>query len=277
MVSIVIPSRNNEERIGRTLAAFFAQNRHDIEVVSCDDNSTDRTRAILDYYPEVKQLRMPPGRHFPGELLNHAIPECRGEIIVINHADACPLDAEYLGNLIRPLEENPGIAASFARQEARSAAPFALRSSIARKFAAETPPFSLAGAAIRRNWAEQQPFSTNLPLAFSLEWEKRLRAAGGRIVPVPDARLEYSPPVDWSNLREYSRLLGASRARAVGESFSGRTFLHRCLAETRADLRLAGAWHNLGALPEILLWRLIEYYAYFRGNRAAQAKGNITC
>ena len=109
MVSIVIPSRNNEERIGRTLAAIFAQNRRDFEVISCDDNSNDRTPVILDGYPEVRQLHMPPGRHFPGELLNRAIPECRGEIIVINHAGSCPLDADYLDNLVKPLEENPGI------------------------------------------------------------------------------------------------------------------------------------------------------------------------
>ncbi len=277
MVSIVIPSRNNEERIGRTLAAIFAQNRRDFEVISCDDNSNDRTPVILDGYPEVRQLHMPPGRHFPGELLNRAIPECRGEIIVINHAGSCPLDADYLDNLVKPLEENPGIQATFARQEACCDAPFALRSAIARRFARQNPGFSLAGAAVRRKRALALPFDTTLPLAFSLEWAKRLEAAGGTIAYAPEARLERSPEPGWTNLWSFCRLLGFSRARATGESSGFLAFLRKFAVETRADLQLARAWRSPGALPGILLWRTIEYYAYFRGERAAQAKGNISC
>ena len=59
MISIVIPSRYNEKRIGRTLAGIFAQNRRDFEVLSCDDNSAARTPAILAYYPEIRRFRMP--------------------------------------------------------------------------------------------------------------------------------------------------------------------------------------------------------------------------
>lgn len=277
MISIVIPSRNNEERIGRTLAAIFAQNRRDFEVVSCDDNSIDRTCAILDGYPEVRRLNMPPGRHFPGELLNRAIPECRGEIVVINHAESCPLDAEYLGSLVKPLEENPGLQAAFARQVGRDDAPFALRSSIARRFARPNPGFSFAGAAVRRERLLSLPLSSTLPLAFSLEWAERLKAAGGIVVYVSDARLEYSPKLNWLSCRKYFRLLGECRARITGEQFGFSEFLRKFITETRADLRLARAWHNPWALPGILLWRLTETYAYFCGCRAAQAKGNISC
>ncbi|MBS1371210.1 MAG: glycosyltransferase family 2 protein [Lentisphaeria bacterium] len=277
MVSIVIPSRNNEERIGRTLAAVFAQNRRDFEVVSCDDNSTDRTPAILDYYPEVRKLRMPPGRHVPGELLNRAVRECRGELIVVNHADACPLDAEYLNKLLKPLEENPAVSAAFAYQEGRSDAPFALRCDMARKFSSPNPAFSLTGAAIRRGTALSLPFSTELPLAFSLDWAKRLEASGGRTAYAPEARLEYSPELTWLNLWRFCRLLGECRARATGEKLRFRSFLKKFAADTRADLRLAKLWRDFSALPGLLPWRMVEYYAYYRGNRAAQAEGKVIC
>lgn len=94
MISIVIPSRNNEKRIGRTLAGIFAQNRRDFEVLSCDDNSADRTPAILDYYPEIRRFRMPEGEHLPGEILNRVLPEWPRRISSSSTTpDACPLDA----------------------------------------------------------------------------------------------------------------------------------------------------------------------------------------
>ncbi|MDR0931418.1 MAG: glycosyltransferase family 2 protein [Victivallales bacterium] len=274
MVSIVIPSRNNEERIGRTLAAFFAQNRRDFEVVSCDDHSIDRTCAILDYYPEVRKITMPEGQHLPGELLNRAVSEARGDIVVINHADVCPLDADYLHNLVTPLEKNSSLSAVFACQESSSDSPLPLRCDIARKFAVPQPAFSLCSAAIRRDVALDLPFSTELPLAFSLEWATRLEQAKGKIAYVPEARVEYSPNISWLNLWKFFRLLGECRTRVTGEKLHIRSVLSKIAIDSRADLRLAKLWRNFSALPGLLVWRIVEHYAYYCGNRAAQ-KGVI--
>ena len=97
-----------------------------------------------------------------------------------------------------------------------------------------------------------------------------------RILPVFDGLS--AGDEEYERLRaEEKRLLGECRARITGEQFGFSEFLRKFITETRADLRLARAWHNPWALPGILLWRLTETYAYFCGCRAAQAKGNISC
>ncbi len=277
MISIVIPSRNNEKRIGRTLAGIFAQNRRDFEVLSCDDNSADRTPAILDYYPEIRRFRMPEGEHLPGEILNRVLPECRGDIVVVNHADACPLDADYLNELLKPLGA-PGTAAAFAQQESRPDAPFEVWCDTMRRFSSGTPEFSFAGAAVRRELFDRIPVGASLPLAVAPEWARRAEKAGARIVYAPAARIEYSRPVSWGNLWDWNRLLGRCRAIALGELFPFRSFLRRFLRDTLADLRAVRDGRCYSALPGIVPWRFVQHYAYYRGNRAAAGnEGKTSC
>lgn len=275
MISIVIPSRNNEKRIGRTLAGIFAQNRRDFEVLSCDDNSTDRTGTILDYYPEIRRFRMPKGEHMPGEILNHVLSKCRGEIVVVNHADACPLDAEYLNELLKPLGE-PGVAASFARQESRPDAPFEVWCDTMRRFSSVEPEFSFGGAAILKELFERIPIGTTLPLAVAPEWARRVGKSGSKIVYAPSARIEYSRPITWSSLWRRNRLLGYCRAVALGEHVPFRGFLHRFLRDTLADLREIRDSRLYSALPGVVPWRFMQHFAYYRGNRAAAAEKEQT-
>ena len=279
MISIVISSRNNEKWIGRTLAGIFAQNLHGFEVISCDDNSTDRTPAILDGYPGVHRIRMPESGspHRPGELLNRAVSECSGEIIVFNRADACPLDAEYLASLARELDRS-GAEAVFACQESRPDAPFAVWRDTLRNFSGDNPKFSLAAAAIRRELLKEFPFSERLPLAADEEWRRRMEAAGHKIAFVPAARVEYSPPITWNNLWSWNYLLGKCRAIAFGELFPFRAFLRECTSDARNDLDAARSESRYSALPGILPWRLIQHYAYYRGSRAAHGnEGRLSC
>ena len=85
--------------------------------------------------------RMPPGRHFPGELLNHANSGMPGGNH--RHQPCRRLSARrgVSGQSHKTARGKPGIAASFARQR-RAASPVALRSSIARKFAAKLTLFT---------------------------------------------------------------------------------------------------------------------------------------
>lgn len=279
MISIVISSRNNEKRIGRTLAGLFAQNRRDFEVIICDDNSSDRTAAILDYYPELHRVRMPEGAspHNPGEVLRRALAECRGDIIVFNHADACPLEAEYLSCLLAGLDDH-SVSAVFAGQECRPDAPFGVWRDTLRNFSADQPKFSLAAAAVRRELLGEFPFDSGLPLAVDEEWSKRVEAAGRRIAFVPSARVEYSRPVTWSNLWDWNYLLGKCRAIAFGELFPVRVLLRKFVSDAKGDFRAARSERRCFALPGIIPWRLVQHCAYYCGNRAARInQGKLSC
>lgn len=48
LVSVVIPARNEESAIERTVRAFLAQTYPNLEVIAVDDRSTDSTGAILE-------------------------------------------------------------------------------------------------------------------------------------------------------------------------------------------------------------------------------------
>ncbi len=279
MISIVISSRNNEKRIGRTLAGLFAQNRRDFEIIICDDNSTDRTAAILDYYPELRRVRMAASvsPHNPGEVFRRALPECRGDIVVFNHADASPLDADYLTCLLKGFDDR-SVSAVFACQECCPEAPFGVWRDTLRNFSGDKPKFSLAAAAVRRELLDEFPFHTGLPLAVSEEWSKRVEAAGRGIAFVPSARVEYSRPLTWSNLWDWNYLLGKCRAIAFGELFPFRTFLRKFASDAKSDFGAARSEHRYSALPGIIPWRLIQHYAYYCGNRAARInQGNLSC
>lgn len=47
-VSVIIPARDEERMIGRTVRALFAQTYRDLEIIAVDDRSSDATGAILD-------------------------------------------------------------------------------------------------------------------------------------------------------------------------------------------------------------------------------------
>ena len=89
-VSIVIRSHNDVEFISDTLKELLAQDFQDFEIISCDDASTDGTAEIIASFPQVIRLERPEGRYVPGKTLNRAIPQCHGDIIVFNNADAVP-------------------------------------------------------------------------------------------------------------------------------------------------------------------------------------------
>ena len=59
-VSVVIPARDEERTIERTVRAFLAQTYPEVEIVVVNDRSTDRTREILDGLLRSPANRQPP-------------------------------------------------------------------------------------------------------------------------------------------------------------------------------------------------------------------------
>lgn len=98
MISILIPARNEEAVIGRTVDAMarliYAKDR--LEIVVVDDASHDRTGRILEakgkLYPQLRVLTMSPedGGKGKAAALNQGLKACRGEYIVVYDADNTP-------------------------------------------------------------------------------------------------------------------------------------------------------------------------------------------
>lgn len=96
-VSVLIPARNEEANIGACIEGFLSQNYDNFEIRVLDDQSTDRTGAIIEKfdekYPEVQAVRGKPlpagwlGKNWAcHQLSQHA----DGEILIFTDADNRP-------------------------------------------------------------------------------------------------------------------------------------------------------------------------------------------
>lgn len=92
LVSIIVPTYNEEADIGRTLDALAAQTYRPLEVVVVDA-SRDRTPEIVQGYAgRIPNLRLVRQRPAPGVSVarNDGLREAAGEIVVILNADVFP-------------------------------------------------------------------------------------------------------------------------------------------------------------------------------------------
>lgn len=93
-VSILIPARNEERNIARCLEAVLAQDYANFEVIVTDDQSEDRTAAMVQAYaqrdPRVRLIAgapLPAGWKGKGWALWQAHQQARGDWVVLLDAD----------------------------------------------------------------------------------------------------------------------------------------------------------------------------------------------
>ncbi|MFY9633043.1 MAG: glycosyltransferase family 2 protein [Candidatus Cybelea sp.] len=91
LVSVIVPTLNEERHIGAVLDDMLGQEGidADVEILVIDGGSTDRTRAIVESYAATADVRLvdnPKRRQAPG--FNLGIREARGTIVCVIHAHA---------------------------------------------------------------------------------------------------------------------------------------------------------------------------------------------
>lgn len=86
MISVVIPSFNEEERIERCLVSLTKQDfpRNDYEIIVVDGGSKDKTREIAEKYADIVFIQTSPK---VGGARNDGSLRARGEIIATTDAD----------------------------------------------------------------------------------------------------------------------------------------------------------------------------------------------
>ncbi len=101
LVSFIIPAFNEEANIARTLEGVLAVEYSDFEVVVIDDCSTDGTLDQITPFLTDPRLRLVRKKVNEGKAmaLNDAIPISRGELILVQDADAVPA-SDILDNLV---------------------------------------------------------------------------------------------------------------------------------------------------------------------------------
>ena len=113
LVSIVIPAYNTERFLGEALASVCAQSHTAIEVIVCDDASTDSTREIATGTGDdrVRYLRNDTTLGGYGAM-NRGVRESRGEYVAIYHADDV-YDRRIVERELTFLLEHPDAGAVF--------------------------------------------------------------------------------------------------------------------------------------------------------------------
>lgn len=261
-VSVLIPTWNGGDTLREALDSIAAQDTHlAFEVVAVDSGSTDGTLQLLASRAD-RVLRIPPGTFDHGATRNRGIEECRGEWVVLLVQDAVPASRRWLSELVRPLEADPRVAGSYARQIPRADASALTRSMLARWVAAgETPrvqeplsaeelealapaerhercAFDNVCSCLRRSAWERIPFRP-ARIAEDLVWGREVLLAGHRLAYAPEAAVVHS------------------HERSLGYEL-GRTYLvHRRLGELFGLRTLPG-------LPQLVRAVLVSLAAHTR-------------
>jgi rhamnosyltransferase len=215
LVSIVVPTRNGGVVLKRLLGAIESQvTTFDRELLAIDSGSTDGTLDVLrGHGAHVSSVAPDAFNH--GATRNAALQRARGEFAVLIVQDAVPAASNWLAELVRPLQMDPLVAGTFARQQAWPDAS-ALTSHYLARWAACDPRARTTAALSRRDLdlmapAERHaacafdnvcscirmsvwrahPFRAT-PIAEDLEWARDVLTSGSRLAYVPSAVVWHS-------------------------------------------------------------------------------------
>ncbi len=280
-ISVLVRAHNDEAFIEHTLDGIFSQSLKPLEVVVCDDASTDRTREMAAAFP-VRFFERPRGPYKPGRTLNALVADAKGEIVVFNNSDAIPCDGRWLEELVKPLLADRR-AFSFANQLPRPDAHALVRKDGERAFGDGRVQstwrffFSLASSATWRRNLVDVPFDEEIQYSEDVEWtwrNSRLEKDPIRVVYCPAAKVEHSHNY---TIRELARRFRGEGAADV-EIFGGRPALLRELfgaaVETLRDWAYLaprpGCWAEAFCAP---VRRVVQRVSHWKGARERLAQG----
>lgn len=104
--SIIIPSYNEENYIGKCLESLQKQTYKKYEIIVVDDGSTDKTPQIASSFKGVRVIK---GTHQgPGVSRNLGVKNAKGEFLVFVDSDMT-FPKEYLKNLLKPMLDDKNV------------------------------------------------------------------------------------------------------------------------------------------------------------------------
>jgi glycosyltransferase involved in cell wall biosynthesis len=108
LVSIVVPNYNYGRWLGETLDSCLSQTHRPIEIIVCDDGSTDDSRAVIDRYlrqcPDIVRALPAPHRN-ANFARNRGIEAARGEFVQLLDSDDLMLPEKLTRQVARLTEE----------------------------------------------------------------------------------------------------------------------------------------------------------------------------
>lgn len=113
LVSIIIPTYNEEEAIPQCIESLKNQTYENTEIIVIDDGSTDETVAIIEKFPKVIILKQ--NHQGPGPARNLGAKQAEGEILLFVDADMT-FDKKFIEKLTEPIREEK-VTGTFSKEE----------------------------------------------------------------------------------------------------------------------------------------------------------------
>lgn len=118
LLSVIIPTYNEEKDIGNCIKSLEQQSHKDFEIMIIDDGSTDKTIEIIKKYPKIKLLEQ--NHAGPGIARNLGVKKSKGKILIFVDADMT-FDKNYLKYLILPILKGEAVGTEEEIQVAKNA------------------------------------------------------------------------------------------------------------------------------------------------------------
>jgi|SRR6185437_12594115 len=283
-VSIIIRAFNEEKHLPSLFRALRDQAWADFETIVVDSGSFDHSRAIAR--EQASRLLCIEPRDFTfGHSLNVGIAAAAGECIAIVSAHTVPVDSDWLGSLIAPLQD-PEVAMAYGRQIGDQRSKFSERRDFERLFGPRarrhTDPGDCfannANSALRRELWRQHPFNEHLPGLEDLEWARFWAGCGRDIAYVPEAAVYHIHEETWDQVRRryYREAVAAKSLGVLGPRHTVRE-IWRESRHCVADLAAARS-SEPARLQEVARFRRAKLAGTLRGLWDGAAVENpLTC
>jgi rhamnosyltransferase len=191
-VAIVIRSKNEEAYLRETLEAIDRQNYPSVvRRMHIDSGSTDGTCRVIELSKPDQFLQIRAQDYVPGRVLNQGMKLTDESWVVFLNADATPVGAHWLSNLMAAAMESSksdkGVGAVFGRQVPRPDCRAVFAHDYERCFGPRRDSvhwphfFSMVSSIVNRAAWLEQPFREDLQYAEDEEWSYRLKQNGWEV------------------------------------------------------------------------------------------------
>lgn len=270
--SVVIRCYNEEEHIGRLLTGIMEQSMiEETEIVVVDSGSTDATVSIASSFP-TNIVQIQPEKFSFGRALNIGCDAANGEVLVFASAHVYPVYEDWLELMAAPFAD-PEVALVYGNQRGGDVTKYSEHKIFEKWFPDasnwdQSHPFcNNANAAVRRSVWEELPYNEELTGLEDLDWAKRARERGYKIVYESDAEIVHVHDESWESImNRYRREAIALKRIFPQEQFHFWDFLRLYTGNVFSDLY--HAWHDgvlLSNLMDICLFRFMQFWGTYRG------------
>ncbi|HXT13711.1 MAG TPA: glycosyltransferase [Candidatus Angelobacter sp.] len=217
-VSIIMRSFNEGWALRETLPALRAQAYKNWELIVVDSGSTDGSTDLIRQAKPAHFVQIRKEDYNPARVMNQGMQLARSEFGIFLNADATPQGSDWLGPLVKALQESD-VAAVFGRQVPRPDCQAVFAHDYERCFGPNREStqwdhfFSMVSSGLRKDVWSRRGFLEKMQYSEDDEYTRWCREQGFRIVYVPESVVMHSH--NYTLQQAYKRSFGEAKALAA--------------------------------------------------------------